>query len=83
MFFDIFDHAKQDESARQRGNGKVLESATFEFENHIGAKMVDVWNVNKLTKANEVGENVKKTNHCHLEVALALRQLNPIHKKGP
>ena len=42
MFFDIFDHAKQDESARQCGNGKVLESATFEFENHLGAKMVDV-----------------------------------------
>ena len=42
MLFDIFDQAKQDESARQRGNGKVLESATFEFENHIGAKMVDV-----------------------------------------
>ena len=42
MLFDIFDQAKQDESARQRGNGKVLESATFELENHIGAKMVDV-----------------------------------------
>ena len=83
MLFDIFDQAKQDESARQHGNGKVLESATFEFENHIGAKMVDVWNVNKLTKANEVGENVKKTNHCLLKVALALKQLNPIHKKGP
>ena len=41
MLFDIFDQAKQDESARQRGNGKVLESATFEFENHIGAKMAD------------------------------------------
>ena len=30
MLFDICDHAKQEESARQRGNGKVLESATFE-----------------------------------------------------
>ena len=30
MLFNIFDHAKQDESAGQRGNGKVLESATFE-----------------------------------------------------
>ena len=27
--FDSFDHAKQDKSARQRGNGKILESATF------------------------------------------------------
>ena len=42
MLFDIFDPAKQDESARQRRNGKVLESATFEFVNHNGAKMVDV-----------------------------------------
>ena len=32
------------------------------FVNHNGAKMVDVWNVSKLTEANEVGPNVKKTN---------------------
>ena len=29
MLFDNFDHAMQDESARQGGNGKGLESATF------------------------------------------------------
>ena len=28
------------------------------FVNHNGAKMVDVWNANKLTEANEVGANV-------------------------
>ena len=28
------------------------------FVNHNGAKMVDAWNVNKLTEANEVGTNV-------------------------
>ena len=44
---------------RQRGNGKVLESAAL--VNHNGDKMVDVcvWNVNKLTEARtkmEVGK---------------------------
>ena len=45
MLFDSF--------VRQRGNGKVLESALqhSKFVNHNGAKMVDVWNVNKLTEA--------------------------------
>ena len=33
---------QQDESATQCGNGKVLESGTFEFVNHNVAKMVDV-----------------------------------------
>ena len=46
---------------RQLGNGKVLESALqhSKFVNHNGAKMVDVWNVNKLTEAQtkmEVGK---------------------------
>ena len=30
ILFDSFDHAMQDESARQRGNGKVLKSTAFE-----------------------------------------------------
>ena len=42
MLFDIFDYAKQDQSAKQRGNGKVLKSATFQIGDHNGAKMVDV-----------------------------------------
>ena len=29
--FDSFDHAMQDQSAKQRGNGRVLKSAAFEF----------------------------------------------------
>ena len=47
MLFDSFDRAclaMQDESARQSGNGNVLESAAFEGSNHNGAKMVDLWN---------------------------------------
>ena len=50
----------QDESARQRGNGKVLQSTAFEVRKNImSPKMVDVWNVNKLTEARtkmEVGK---------------------------
>ena len=47
--------------ARQRGNGKVLESPLqySKFVNQNGAKMVDLWNVNKLTEARtkmEVGK---------------------------
>lgn len=34
---------------RQRGNEKVLESAVFEICRSIMTKMIDVWNVNKLT----------------------------------
>ena len=30
ILFDSFDHAMQDESPRQRGNEKVLESTAFE-----------------------------------------------------
>ena len=30
ILFDSFDNAMQDKSARQCGNGKVLESAAFE-----------------------------------------------------
>ena len=36
-----------------------MESFIKKFENHNGAKMVDVWNVNKLTEARikmEVGK---------------------------
>ena len=40
----------QHESSRQRGNGKVLESASFEIRNHNGTKMITRWNFNKLTK---------------------------------
>ena len=36
-------------SWRQRGNEKVLESAVFEICRSIMTKMIDVWNVNKLT----------------------------------
>ena len=62
--FNAFDHAKQDESARQR----EVEMERFwnlqrsKFANYEGGKMVDVWNVNKLTEANEVKANIKKTN---------------------
>ena len=46
---------------RQHGNGKVLEPALqhSKFVNHNDAKMVDVWNVNKLTESRakmEVGK---------------------------
>ena len=34
---------------RQHGNEKVLESAVFEICRSIMTKMIDVWNVNKLT----------------------------------
>ena len=38
---------------QQRGNGKVLESALQHLKvvNQNSAKMVDAWNVNKLTEA--------------------------------
>ena len=53
MLFDSF--------VRQGGNGKVLESVLqhSKFVNHNGSKMVDVWNVNKLTEVRtkmEVGK---------------------------
>ena len=56
MLLNSFD---QDESSRQRGNRKVLESATFEIRKSIMAKTIDMWNVNKLTAAQtkmEVGK---------------------------
>ena len=37
----------QGDSARQRGNGKVLDLQRSKLVNHNGAKMVYVWNVNK------------------------------------
>ena len=45
MFFYSF--------VQQHGNGKVLESALqhSKFVNQNGAKMVDAWNVKKLTEA--------------------------------
>ena len=56
MLLDNFD---QDESSGQRGNGKVLESATLEIRKSIMTKTIDVWNVNKLPTAQtkmEVGK---------------------------
>ena len=55
MLFHSFDHAMQDESARQDS----VEMERFwnlqlsKFLNHNGAKMIDVcvWNVSKLVKA--------------------------------
>ena len=46
MLFNSFNHAMLGESAR-----KNLVVQHSKFVNHNGAKMVDVWNVNKLTEA--------------------------------
>ena len=57
MLFNSFDHAMQDDSARQ--NRVEMESFLNPqlsiFVNHNGAKMVDVyvWNVNKHAKGKE------------------------------
>ena len=48
MLFDSFYYATQEESAKQRGNGKVL--AAFEVRNHNGTKIYELWNFNKLRK---------------------------------
>ena len=45
-------------SQRQRGNRKFWNLQHSKFVNLNGAKMVDVWNVNKLNEAKEVGANV-------------------------
>ena len=60
----------QGESARQDSVDmeRIWNLQHSKFVNHNGAKMVDIWNVNKLTKARtkvevyKVGSNVKKTN---------------------
>ena len=41
---------------------KASKFVSSKFASHNRTKMVDVWNVNKLTEANEVGADVKKTN---------------------
>ena len=55
MLFDSFDHAMQDESARQDSvqMERFWNLQLSKFVNHNGAKMVDVcvWNVKKHTKA--------------------------------
>ena len=53
MLFDSFDHAMQDESARQDSVEGFWNLQLSKFVNHNGAKMVEVcvWNVNKLTEA--------------------------------
>ena len=68
MLFDSFDHAMQDESAARQSDSVEMErfcnlqrSKFVLLLNHIryGAKMVDVWNVNKPTEARtkmEVGK---------------------------
>ena len=63
MFFDGFGHGMLDESARQ--DSVAMETWDLhalqhsKFINHNGAKMVAVWNVNKLTETRtkmEVGK---------------------------
>ena len=53
MLFDSFDHAMQDESARQDSVEGFWNLQLSKFVNHNGAKMVEVcvWNVNKPTEA--------------------------------
>ena len=61
MLFDSFDHAMLDESERQDSVAmeRFWNLQHSKFINHNGAKMVAVWNVNKLTGARtktEVGK---------------------------
>ena len=66
--FDVAGQFDQYESARERGNGKVLEFATFKIRKSIITKMIDVRNVDKLTAARtkmKVGKlraNARNTN---------------------
>ena len=55
----LLDSFSQKESARQCGNGKVLESARFDICKSIMAKMIDVSNIIQLIAAQikmEVGK---------------------------
>ena len=77
MLFDGFGHGMLDESARQ--DSVAMETWDLhalqhsKFINHNGAKMVAVWNVNKLTEARTKLEVTKlrtksraMINRCHL-----------------
>ena len=51
LLLRTFDAVRQLHSTAWKWKGSAICSAVPKFVKHNGAKMVDIWNVNKLTEA--------------------------------